>query len=137
MSQLVIPDAAEEAFLDLILAVNYTLRLFQNDYIPIETSVTADFTEADFAGYSAAALTGGSWVSTQGDPSFGTYAQQTFTRSSTGAAQTIYGYYLVTTTGGLLRAAERFDSPVILELINDAIKITPRITLRDEIDDPE
>ena len=28
---LIVVDQAEEAFLDLILAVNYTLRLFKND----------------------------------------------------------------------------------------------------------
>lgn len=134
MSQLVVPDAAEEAFLDLILAVNYTLRLFKSDTTPTEASVAGDFTEADFAGYAGAALTGGSWTTTQGAPGTGTYAAQTFTRSSTGTAQSIYGYYLVTTTGGLLRWAERFDSPVIVELINDAIRITPRLTLRDEGD---
>lgn len=134
MSQIVVTDAAEEAFLDLILAVNYTLKLFQNDYTPIESSVTASFTEATFTGYSAIALTGGSWTTTQADPTTGVYAQQTFTRSSTGAAQSIYGYYIVTTTGSNLRWAERFDTAVTMELLNDAIKIIPRITLKDEQD---
>lgn len=131
---LIIPNAAEEAFLDLILATNYTLKLFSSDTTPTEATVAGDLTEATFTGYAAINLTGGSWTTTQGDPTTGTYAQQTFTRSSTGVAQSIYGYYVVTTTGGLLRWVERFENAVVMELINDAIRITPRITLKDEQD---
>lgn len=134
MSQLVVVNQGEEAFLDLILAVNYTLKLFKNDATITDATVEGDLTEADFTGYSAAALTGGSWTTTAGDPCTGTYAVQTFTRSSTGVAQSIFGYYVVTTTGGFLRWVEKFDSPVIIELINDNIKIIPRITLKDEHD---
>lgn len=137
---LVVVNQAEEHFLDLILAVNYTLRLFKNDATLGLTQVQKDaltesaFTEADFTGYSAAALTGGSWVTTSGDPCVGTYAQQTFTRSSTGTQQTIYGYYLTRTSGGALEWFEYFSVPIVIEFINEFIKVTPRITLSDEED---
>jgi hypothetical protein len=134
---IIIPNAAEEAFLDLILAVNYTLKLFTND-------ITADadypdlvgavsFTEASFSGYSSKALTGGSWVTTQGDPSVGTYAAQTFTRSSSGAAQIVRGWYLVTTTGGNLRAYETIG-PYSVADAGDNITIVPTLPLRDAQD---
>jgi hypothetical protein len=133
-----IPNAAEEAMLDLILAEGYTLRLFTND---VESGLTeaqkealtaGSFTEATFAGYAGIALTGGSWVTTQGDDeSTGVYAQQTFTRSSTGTAQVIRGYYVTRTTGGALRWYEYFPGPVTVTNINDAIRVTPTFTLDD------
>jgi hypothetical protein len=134
---LIVVNQAEEHFLDLILGVNYTLRLFKNNAASGLTQAQKDaltessFTEADFAGYSAAALTGGSWTTTSGDPCTGTYAAQTFTRSSTGTAQTLYGYYLTRTTGGALEWFEEFASPLVIEFINENITITPRLTLSD------
>lgn len=139
---IIIPNAAEEAFLDLILAVNYTLRLFKNDVwagrtqAQLDALTEADFLEATFTGYAAVALTGGAWTTTPGDPGVGSYAQQAFIRSSTGTMQNIYGYYLTTTTGGFLRAFERLGGAggVEMVLINDEIRVTPRITLKDEMD---
>ena len=70
-----IPNAGEEAMLDLILATNYTLHLYRNDVtdglsdLEIEALTVADFTEANFAGYSSKALTGGSWTTTCGPAS--------------------------------------------------------------------
>lgn len=139
---LTVVNQAEEAFLDLILAVNYTLRLFKNDVtagLPraqIDALTEANMFEADFPGYAAVPLTGGSWTTTPGDPGVGTYTQQAFIRSSTGTVQNIYGYYLTTTTGGFLRCFEPVGGPMGIEmaLINDEIRVTPRITLKDEID---
>ena len=133
----VVVNQAEEAWLDLVLAVNYTLRLYRNNVTSgltpdqIEALTEASFTEANFAGYAAAALTGGSWVSTQGNPSTGAYAQQTFTRSSTGTAQLIYGHYLTKTSGGALQYFEHYPAPVSIEFIGDAHKVIPTITLDD------
>lgn len=133
MSVLQVVNQGEEAFLDLILAVNYTLRLFKTD---VETGLTdeqknalteSSFTEATFTGYSAKALTGGSWTTTQDDPSTGAYAQQTFTCSG-GASQQIYGYYLTKTTGGALQWYEQFDGPVTISS-GDSLRVTPAISL--------
>lgn len=137
---LVVVNQAEEHFLDLILAVNYTLRLFKNDatlgltQVQIDALTESSFTEADFTGYSSIALTGGSWTTTAGDPGTGVYAQQTFTRSSTGTAQTLYGYYVTRTSGGALEWFEEFAVPISIEFINEFVKITPRLTLKDEED---
>jgi hypothetical protein len=134
---LIVVNQAEEHFLDLILGVNYTLRLFKNDaagsltQAQLDALTEASFTEADFAGYAGIALTGGSWTTTTGDPCTGTYAAQTFTRSSTGTAQTLYGYYVTRTTGGALEWFEEFTVPLVIEFINEAVTITPRLTLSD------
>lgn len=134
---LIVVDQAEEHFLDLILAVNYTLRLFKNDVTAGLTQVQKDalteasFTEATFTGYSAAALTGGSWTTTAGNPCTGTYTQQTFTSSADQTPQILYGYYLTRTTGGALQWFEYFSSPVTIGFNGEFLKITPRLTLAD------
>lgn len=134
---LVVVDQAEEAWLDLILAVNYTLRLYRNDatagltQAQIDALTEANFTEANFTGYSAVALTGGAWTTTQGNPTTGSYAQQTFTSSATQTQQTLYGYYLTRTSDAKLMWFEPFVSPVQIEFISEYVKITPRITLQD------
>jgi microcystin-dependent protein len=142
VSQIQVVNQGEEAFLDLITGVNMTLRLYRNDVNAGLTDAQknalteASFTEANFTGYAAIALTGGSWTTTQDDPSTASYAQQTFTRSSTGTAQLIYGYYLTKTTGGALQWYEQFDGPVSIEFINDALRITPFISLDEGSDVP-
>lgn len=133
-------DAGEEAFLDLLLAVGYTAKLFTNDVTSgltdaqIEALAAGDFTEATFPGYSSKSLTGGSWTTTQDDPSTGVYAAQTWTRSSTGTAQVCYGVFYTQTSGGALRWFETFDTPISVEFLNDAIVWVPKITLGDEQD---
>lgn len=133
-----IPNAAEESFLDLMLAENMTLRLFTND---VESGLTeaqkealtaASFTEATFTGYASKALTGGSWTTTQGDDfSVGTYAAQVFTRTSTGTAQAIRGYYVTRTTGGALRWYEYFPGPITVTANGDQLQMTPTFQLDD------
>lgn len=133
-------NQGEEDWLDLVLAVNYTVRLFRTDVIAgldstqINALTEANFTEANFTGYSAVALTGGSWTTTAANPSTGTYAMQTFTRSSDGAPQTIYGYYITKTSGGRLQAFEYLNTPVVIEFGGEYIQVTPRITLADTVD---
>jgi hypothetical protein len=137
---IVVVNQGEEAFLDLLSAVNYTVKLFTNDPIDgldqsqIDALDEGDFTEATFTGYAAANLTGGSWTTTPGNPAAASYATQNFSRSATGAPQTIYGYYVVTTSGGLLRWFEYLTNPVVIEFDGEYIQVTPRFTLRDEED---
>jgi hypothetical protein len=136
---IIIPKLAEEAMLDLILAEGYTLRLFTNDVTAglteaqIEALTAGSFTEATFTGYAAVALTGGAWVTTALDaPSTGVYAQQTFTRTVSGAAQVVRGYYVTRTTGGALRWFQYFPGPLTVTNNGDAIVVTPTITLDDQ-----
>lgn len=135
-----IPNQAEGHFLTLILAVNYTLRLYKNNAILglTETQINAltesAFTEATFTGYSAAVLTGGSWTITTGDPSFGVYALQTFMSSANQAAQSIYGYYVTRNSDGKLEWFEHFSGPVIVQFNLDFLEVIPRYTFSDSSD---
>lgn len=128
----------QEQMLDLVLAVGYTLRLYKTDTTAGLTEAQTDvlteasFTEATFTGYASKALTGGSWVTTQADPSTGVYAQQTFTSTANQTAQVIYGYYITRTSDGKLVWFERFPGPLTISLNGDTIQITPTITLDDD-----
>jgi hypothetical protein len=109
-----------------------TLRLYVNDFTPIDASTAANFTQASGSGYAAAALTAGSWTVTAGNPATATYPQVTFT--FTGALGNVYGYY-VTKADGTVIFAERFTTaPFNIALNGDNIKITLNITLADLTD---
>ena len=131
------PDEAELAMLDLILGEDWKLHLFQNDVIggltpaQIEALDETDFTEANFPGYANVTLVVASWVTAEGDPASGSYATQTFTRSSSGSAQTIYGYYYTKSVGGKLRGFRQLDAPMSITSEGDEIEITPVIHFSD------
>lgn len=108
---------------------NLILRLYANNITPAETDTAGTYTEATFTGYSAATLTGASWTITEGAPSSAAYAQQTFTRSSTGSTESEYGYYYTRASSGRIVCSERFsDGPYAMTNNGDNIKITPTIT---------
>ncbi len=111
---LVVPSGSEETMLDTI--VNFVapetlmLRLYTNNYTPVEGTVTANFTEASGFGYAAVSLTPASWVTTAGNPSTAAYPQVTFT--FTGALGNVYGYFVAQTTSLKTMWAELFtDGP--------------------------
>ncbi len=109
---------------------NLILKLYKNNVTPAEADVEGGYTEADFTGYSNVTLTGASWTATPGAPSQVTYAQQSFTSSADQSTQSIYGYFLVQASSGLLVAAERFsDGPYPISFLGDIVKVTPKITL--------
>jgi hypothetical protein len=130
LAALVLPNVGEGRVLrDMVTNENFTLKLFTNNITPAETDTAGTYTEASGNGYAAKTLTntvtGGTWVITEGAPSFVTYAQQTFV--FTGALGNVYGYYVVGAVSGTLRWAERFtDGPYNIQNNGDEIKVTPR-----------
>jgi len=103
------------------------LRLYTNDTEPAETAKLVDVTEVSGNGYSAKALSRGSWT-ISGEQA--TYAQQTFEASE--AWGNVYGYYVATSSGetGVLLAVEHFtNGPYNVQSAGDQIKITPKITI--------
>lgn len=120
---------ALEFFVNKTAPENLVLKLFKSNTTPAETHTTANYTEADFTGYSALTLTGSSWGSAAaGDPSFIAYSQQTFELLAV-ETQSIYGYYLVGASSGVLYGAERFtDGPYVVTTTHDKVRVTPRIT---------
>lgn len=131
-----IGNAAERAFLDLITSIGYTVRLYSNDVTDgltdtqINALTASDFTEATFAGYAAVALTAGAWTSAEGNPATTTYnSTVSFIRSSTGADEPQYGYYITRSSDGAYQWHEEFDSaPVSIDTAGEQIDVTPRLT---------
>lgn len=106
------------------------LKLFKNDITPNKSHIASDFTEADFAGYSAVALTGSSWSVVAGSPSTASYSEQSFTSSAGSQNQDIYGYYVVQASSGKILFAERFPAaPYNIADNADQIRVTPSFTL--------
>lgn len=92
------------------------LRLFQNNFVPAPDAELADYNEADFDGYAEIDLAG-EWA----EPVYvmaGWYKMETpeFTIDppGMGAAQTIYGAYIVH-DGGVVQS-KRFDAPIVMEV---------------------
>lgn len=128
-------NGGELKMLDLLLdnghtsAENLTLKLYKTNVTPTATSTAGSFTEADFTGYSSVTLTSTSWgaSTTVGGAASSTYGSaQVFT--SSGSAQTIYGYFIVGASSNALYWAELFSSSVTLNS-GDSLSITPVITL--------
>lgn len=126
---IVVPNTFEELVLAWILNnENLSLRLYSNNYTPVEGSTLGAFTQVAGGGYAAKTLVAGNWVITPGDPSFGLYAQQTFGfTGATTAPGTIYGYYVVDSSN-VVRWAERFPGANVpfTPIAGSSIKITPR-----------
>lgn len=126
------PDVGEnialEALTNKTAPQNLVLRLFSNNITPSDTDTAGTYTEATFAGYAAITLTGASWgAASAGTITYG--SQQTFTRSSTGTLENIYGYYVTQAVSGLLVYSERDGAaPFAITNAGDNIKLTPTIS---------
>ncbi len=111
---------------------NATLKLYSNNYTPAAGDTAGSYTEATFTGYSAKTLTstqsGGTWavpatVSTVTSSTYGT----TLTWSPT-SSQTIYGYFVVGASSGILWWAELFASSKNLSN-GDTLNLTAKLQL--------
>lgn len=133
MSNLVVPNLSKvyltkQAALPAQNFYPATIKLFQNNYIPVAGTVIGDLTEATFSGYAAQALAGGA-VSGMLDASGRAVAQWnavTFTKAGA-TGNTIYGYYVIDGSGNLLWA-ERFDSSIAMNTDGAFIQLTPKFT---------
>jgi hypothetical protein len=132
---LILPSASEKTMLEFALGVtvpgNQKLKLFVNNYVPDDTTVLANLTEMSTNGYADKTLTKTLWVVTAGGvgaAASGAYAQQTWTFTNAGGANTVYGYFITDVTSGLLLWVEAFTSAKVIQNNGDQILITPTIT---------
>lgn len=131
---ILVPSASEELLADFMIGAavpgNQKLKLFVNNYTPVDASVLGDMTEMSTLGYADKTLTKTSWVSTigaSGNPATSAYAQQTFTFTA-GTPVTVYGYMVTDVTTGLLLWAEMFSTSKVIQNTGDQILITPTFT---------
>lgn len=129
---LLVPDVGEVNLLsrmvNKIATGDVKLRLFKNNYTPVEAATAASFTQANAAGYAEQTLTGATWtVATNAGVTEASYPERTFNFT---AADTIYGYYVVDSAGTTVLWAERFDgAPFNIPAGGGSVKVTPRIRL--------
>lgn len=125
----VIPDEGEAVIaqraVNKAASADLTLRLFTNNYTPVEGSTYANFTECVLTGYAAKTLTGASWTVAGQSVS---YPEQSFTFVGAGGSVSVYGYYITVGTSTVV-AAELFSDGPYTASVSATIKITPTITI--------
>ena len=120
-----------------VAASAFIVRLGKNDVTPNEDDDFADYTEADFTGYSQVVTAPASWVVTpsvvEGESIVSiSHPTVEFTSNLGGQNQSIYTAYIVTQVGNILIAADRFSPTQIANPIMDAGDkkiVTPSITV--------
>lgn len=132
------PNAGELLGLDWMLKAtsapeNLTLKLFRNDYTPVDASVAGDFTVANFTNYVDKTLSRGTWQSstTVSGKASSTYDSTPLSWTCGSTGNTIYGYYIVGATSGTIFCAERFATPRVLAN-GDSLNLTVTISLSTE-----
>jgi hypothetical protein len=106
------------------------IKLYQNDVTPSGSNSAGDFTEASFIGYVNQLLS--TWTITPGEVPKAQHTEITFEASADQPAQNIYGYYIVRTTTGDLILARRFvGAPYSIQVLGDAIAVTPILSAKD------
>lgn len=136
MSQVVVPDVGKKQLLKFLTGevadIPTFIRLFKNDFTPGPATVIGDFTQADFSGYGAAATANPVTAAALDASNRAVVTWDPVTWTKNGATgNTIYGYYVVDSTGSLLWA-ERFDGSIPMTVDGAFIQITPRFTFKSE-----
>lgn len=94
----------------------WMLRLFKNDFVPLETSVLADFEQCDFFGYVPWTLFRGSWSvpALVGNVSVSQWGTSAVLFGGPTTPQTVHGAYYTDDDVGVVRFAFRFDTPFVI-----------------------
>lgn len=113
-------------------SVKLRLHLYKSNTTPTNASILSDFTECDFAGYAAQDISTWSVPTVAAHVATMTAAANLFTRSTTGASQNIYGYYVTDSTNATLEWAERDpNAPIVLTVAGDSYQVTAALTDQD------
>lgn len=119
---MVIPNEGKQLALDRWLdpdnspGENWVIRLYSNNYTPVDGSTVANFTEAAFTGYAAVSLNPATFPtsSISANVAVSTYpTAPTFTCTG-GGGQTVYGWYAEGATSGKVLAAQKFDAARVI-----------------------
>lgn len=130
-----VPNVGETLLLEYLRGYlnTLTLRLFQNNYTPVDGSVIGSFTEATFDGYAAIALT-----------TFAAAYQNVSAKAETDAAlavflmtgsttpNTIYGYYVTIGSSQVIFAERNPLGGQLMSAVGDIYPVYPRFTLATE-----
>jgi hypothetical protein len=110
------------------------LRLFKNNIAVSKATVLANLTEATFAGYAAITLASVNWAAATVSGHLATSVDgvpHVFTRSTTGAGETEYGWYITDAGNTKLYACALFSTGPFT-VTNSGDTITVNLTLTDQ-----
>ena len=130
-----IVDIGLNKMLDKLLTAYGTtlvLHLFKSNTTPAAGDTLSTYTEATFPGYASQNVTGWTGATVASSTATSTADQKTFTRSTSGTAENIYGYYITDAGGNLLYAERDPAAPIGLTNSGDAYLITPKLTYKSE-----
>lgn len=126
-----IPDAGELVILNQLRAQwgsALFIELYRNDYTPVDGTVLANLTVANYSGYAHQNATGWTAAATVSAVASTTADPKTFTVGAGGVGNSVYGYY-VTDAGGALMWAERdANPPVGMNVNGDNYTVTAKFT---------
>lgn len=136
MAEFAVPDAALSPLLTWMFSVDTStvedlaLRLYTNDVTPDRASVTADFMEATFGGYSQRLLPRSAYGTPVIDIHVArlTLAGDGFEWTPTTADQVLRGAFVVGQASNNLYAARRFASPRVT-VVGEVLRLFPVWTL--------
>lgn len=139
MAQFAVPDAALVPLVEWMLRLDtatveaLALRLYTNDLTPGRASVTGDFVEATFGGYSQRLLPRGGYGAAVVELHAArmTLAGDAFEWTPTTAGQVLRGAFVVGQASNNLYAARRFATPRTT-VIGEVLRLFPVWTLRTE-----
>jgi hypothetical protein len=119
-----------EALLNITAPQDLRVRLYTNNYTPIDASTEANFTEMGAVqSYAYVDLTAGNWVISGSEPKLAAYPQITWSFTA-GGPTSIYGYTVGQQTSGKALWGELFTGgPFVVQNLGDEVKVTPKITL--------
>lgn len=128
----IFPKQGRQLVINMLLrnGTNAKARLFKNNFAPDADTVFADFVEADFDGYAAVNLTGADATINGTDQGETENDGITFTRASTGAAQTVYGWYvevLDPSAHSRVFLCDLFSTPQVVTNAGDAVVFNLRV----------
>lgn len=116
---IVINDLAKPVLLTLKLPYlrSLVLRLYQNDYTPVDgPDEASSYVEADFSGYEPQDLSdlGNAYLNEFGLGESDTETHE-WTQNNDVPENTIYGYYVTDVNGYLIFAERNEDGPVVMD----------------------
>jgi hypothetical protein len=113
---MVIPNEGKAYWLDTALGVSppedLIVRLYNNNYTPVDASTAVSFSNATFAGSGPFTVLSTDWapsaiVADVAEAEATPHPQWTH---GGGAAELVYGWYALTSITGLVACAQRFDA---------------------------
>jgi hypothetical protein len=135
MSLKIVDAGLQRKLTDLASAWNSTklkLHLYKNNVTPTTSSTVGSFTESTFTGYAAQDISGWAYDTVASHVADMVASSNTFTRTSTGAGESVYGYFVTDQAGTTLYFAELDpNGPRTLTNSGDSYTVTPKMTDQD------